>query len=54
MRLFIAIQLSDAIKDSLIEAQNDMYDQGIRGNYTEEETCMSPSLLSASIPIPRL
>lgn len=37
MRLFIAIQLSDAIKDSLIEAQNDMYDQGIRGNYTEEE-----------------
>ncbi|MCR5138383.1 MAG: RNA 2',3'-cyclic phosphodiesterase [Oscillospiraceae bacterium] len=37
MRLFIAIRLSDAVKNALISAQNEMYDCGIRGNYTREE-----------------
>ena len=37
MRLFIAINLSDAMKDSLINMQNALYDRGVRGNYTSEE-----------------
>ena len=37
MRLFIAIKLSDAMKDSLITVQNTLYDRGMRGNYTSEE-----------------
>ncbi len=37
MRLFIAINLSPAMKDSLINLQNSFYDEGVRGNYTTEE-----------------
>ena len=37
MRLFIAIKLSDAMKDSLIRLENTLYDRGVRGNYTSEE-----------------
>ena len=37
MRLFIAVKLSDAMKDSLIRMQNTLYDRGVRGNYTSEE-----------------
>ena len=37
MRLFIAVELSDAIKDSLINIQNILYDRGVRGNFTSEE-----------------
>lgn len=37
MRLFIAINLSDEIKDALIDAQNALYDYGVSGNYTDEE-----------------
>lgn len=37
MRLFIAINLSDAVKGALIDAQNAMYDRGVRGNFTREE-----------------
>ena len=37
MRLFIAVKLSDAMKDSLIHTQNTLYDRGVRGNYTSEE-----------------
>ena len=37
MRLFIAINLSDEMKDSLISTQNSMYDHGVRGNFTSEE-----------------
>ena len=37
MRLFIAINLSYAMKDSLINMQNALYDRGVRGNYTSEE-----------------
>lgn len=37
MRLFIAIDLSNEMKDALISVQNRMFDQGIRGNYTPEE-----------------
>ena len=37
MRLFVAIKLAPALKDALIGAQNTMYDQGVRGNYTPEE-----------------
>ena len=32
MRLFIAILLSDAMKDALTTAQDEMYDNGVRGN----------------------
>lgn len=37
MRLFVAIKLSDTMKDALINAQNEMYDHGVRGNYIKEE-----------------
>ena len=37
MRLFIAILLSDHMKDSLLEAQNRLYDRGVRGRFTSEE-----------------
>ena len=37
MRLFIAIEMSDAIKDELIRIQNRMYDSGVRGRYTTED-----------------
>nr|WP_300769974.1 RNA 2',3'-cyclic phosphodiesterase [uncultured Acetatifactor sp.] len=37
MRLFIAINLSSAMKDALINIQNAFYDAGVRGNYTSEE-----------------
>ena len=37
MRLFIAIELSKPMKDALVGAQNEMYDGGVRGNFTPEE-----------------
>ena len=37
MRLFIAINLSDEIRTALIDAQNDMYEGGVRGNFSPEE-----------------
>lgn len=37
MRLFIAIPLSDAMKDALTAAQDKMYDHGVRGNFTSRE-----------------
>ena len=37
MRLFIAIHLSDAIKDVLSAVQDEMYEQGVRGNFTSRE-----------------
>ena len=37
MRLFIAVQLNQEMKNALITMQNDLYDAGIRGNYTSEE-----------------
>ena len=37
MRLFIAIPLSDAMKDALTAAQDKMYDNGVRGNFTSRE-----------------
>ncbi len=37
MRLFIAVNLSDKMKDSLIRMQNALYARGVRGNYTPEE-----------------
>ncbi len=37
MRLFLAILLSDEMKDALIHTQNRWYDAGVRGNYTAEE-----------------
>ena len=37
MRLFIAIGLSDEMKDALVDAQNTMFDSGVRGNYTSDE-----------------
>ena len=37
MRLFIAIRLSDAMKDALTAAQDEMYAHGVRGNFTTRE-----------------
>ena len=37
MRLFIAILLSDGMKDALSDAQNAMFDRGVRGSFTPEE-----------------
>ena len=37
MRLFIAILLSEDMKDSLLDAQNRLYDRGVRGRFTAEE-----------------
>ena len=37
MRLFLAINLSKPMKDTLVSAQNTMCGYGIRGNYTPED-----------------
>ena len=37
MRLFLAINLSGPVKAALIDAQNEMYDGGVRGSFTPEE-----------------
>lgn len=37
MRLFIAIQLNDEMKDALVRIQNAMKRQGVRGNFTRRE-----------------
>ena len=37
MRLFIAINLSDATKNALTAAQDEMYGRGVRGNFTPRE-----------------
>ena len=37
MRLFIAVNLSDEMRTALIDAQNDMYENGVRGNFSPEE-----------------
>ena len=37
MRLFIAIQLSDGIRDSLAAVQTYLRDHGVRGNFTKIE-----------------
>ena len=37
MRLFIAIRLNDEMRDALISAQEQMYDGGVRGNFSPEE-----------------
>lgn len=37
MRLFVAIQLSDDMKDSIEGVQDEFYDQGVKGNYTIRE-----------------
>ncbi len=37
MRLFVAIQLSREMKTALIDAQNAMFDRGLRGNFSPEE-----------------
>ena len=37
MRLFIAIQLSDGIRNSLSAVQTYLRDHGVRGNYTKLE-----------------
>ena len=37
MRLFIAIQLSDSIRNSLTAVQTYLRDHGVRGNYTKIE-----------------
>ena len=36
MRLFIAISLSSEIRDALMKVQDEMFDRGVRGNFTSE------------------
>lgn len=37
MRLFLAVCLSDEMKNALLDVQNALYDRGVRGNFTPEE-----------------
>ena len=37
VRLFVAVNLSSEMKDAFIALQNELYEQGVRGNYTSEE-----------------
>lgn len=37
MRLFIAIRLTEEMRAALIEVQNQMYEGGVKGNYSSEE-----------------
>ena len=37
MRLFVAIQLSDDMKDAIGSVQEEFRDQGVKGNYTSRE-----------------
>ncbi len=37
MRLFIAILLTEEMKNSLVDVQRRMYEDGVRGNYSPEE-----------------
>jgi 2'-5' RNA ligase len=37
MRLFIAIQLSEAMRDAIGRAQDALYEKGVRGRYTPRE-----------------
>ena len=37
MRLFLAIRLSDEMKDALLSVRSEMYDGGVRGSFTPEE-----------------
>ena len=37
MRLFIAINLNNEMKDALLDLQGDMMQMGVRGNYTRPE-----------------
>ena len=37
MRLFIAIQLNDEMKDALTRLQKQLQRQGVRGNFTRRE-----------------
>lgn len=37
MRLFISINLSDEMRSALVDAQNDMYEGGVRGRFSQEE-----------------
>lgn len=36
MRLFIAINLSSEVRDALMKVQDEMFDRGVRGNFTSE------------------
>ncbi|MBR3473746.1 MAG: RNA 2',3'-cyclic phosphodiesterase [Oscillospiraceae bacterium] len=37
MRLFVAVRLSDEMREALLSAQNALFDRGVRGNFTPEE-----------------
>ena len=37
MRLFIAVPLSDAVRNSLVSYQDKLYDLGVRGNFSSKE-----------------
>lgn len=37
MRLFLAVELSEQMRDALVNAQNELYDRGVRGSYSPEE-----------------
>lgn len=53
MRLFIAIKVSDPMKEALIHTQNSIYDHGIRGNYTREENLHLTLAFIGEYPDPR-
>lgn len=37
MRLFVAVRLSDGVKDALSAAQDELYSRGVRGRFTSAE-----------------
>ena len=52
MRLFIAIQLNQEMKDALLDAQDAMRRLGVRGNYTPEENLHLTAAFLGDFPDP--
>ena len=52
MRLFVAVNLSDDMKDALLSAQNELYERGVRGDYTQEENMHLTAAFIGEYPDP--
>ncbi len=53
MRLFVAIELSPAMKASLIDVQNTLYDRGVRGSFPTEENLHLTLAFLGELPEPQ-
>lgn len=54
MRLFIAIQLNEQMKDALLEIQEDLYASGVHGNFTKEANLHVTLAFIGEFPDPEL